>query len=100
MCTPPPSEDLLQLDPSRAVLSVRRDVDQGIALLEYLYRGASTSPGAMTGTPGVLEMPMFAEASVHAAAALTALLSFTLTRLHACTPLSGVAVSLIFLPVA
>ena len=88
------ADDLAPLDPSRTVLTPKPDVEQGVALLDFLCRGAA-SPPASAGASGVLETPMFAEASAYTIAALTAITSYTVAQLfsgvvlHACAEVVG-----------
>ncbi len=93
-CSRVRADDLASLDPSRTVLTPKPDVEQGVALLDFLCRGAA-SPPASVGASGVLETPMFAEASAYTIAALTAITSYTVAQLfsggvrHVCADVVG-----------
>jgi hypothetical protein len=93
-CSRARADDLAPLDPSRTVLTPKPDVEQGVALLDFLCRGAA-SPPASVGASGVLETPMFAEASAYTIAALTAITSYTVAQLfsggvrHVCAEVVG-----------
>ena len=76
-----PSADLVLLDNSRTLLTPRPDRDLGVALLDYLTRFTG-APSVTGNQPGILEVPLYAEASPHTIAVATALLSFFVSQCY------------------